>query len=126
MVGALGVVEDEPIGELAVEEGEVGKEQVLVVVHEGLLDRSVESLDMGVHLRCLGVGVPTPDAALLKEPGEVGLKLAAVVGQQGLGGLRQCSKDKPHSRARAVWRACLEGSPTAKANCETGSMTVMM
>jgi hypothetical protein len=43
MVGALSVVEDEPIGEFAVEEGEVGEEQVLVVVHEGLLDRPVEA-----------------------------------------------------------------------------------
>jgi len=50
MVGALGVGDDEPIGEFAVEEGEVGEEQVLVVVHEGLLDRAVEALGMGVHL----------------------------------------------------------------------------
>jgi hypothetical protein len=43
VVRALGVVEDQPVGELAVEEGEVGEEQILVVIHEGLLDRSIES-----------------------------------------------------------------------------------
>jgi hypothetical protein len=43
MVRALGIVEDQPVGQFAVEEGEVGKEQLLVVIHEGLLDRSIES-----------------------------------------------------------------------------------
>jgi hypothetical protein len=89
MVGALGVVEDEPIGEFAVEEGEVGEEQVLVVVHEGLLDRAVEALGVGVHLRRFGVGVPAADAAFGEEPGEVAFELAAVVGKQDLGGLGQ-------------------------------------
>jgi hypothetical protein len=36
------------------------------------------------------------------------------------------SRDRPCSRARAVYRACLEGSLTAKAKCETGSMKVTM
>jgi hypothetical protein len=43
MVGALGVVEDQPVGQFAVEEGEVGKEQILMVVDKGLLDCSVEA-----------------------------------------------------------------------------------
>jgi hypothetical protein len=42
---------------------------------------------------------------------------STVVGRWG-------SRDRPESRARAVYRACLEGSPTAKAKCETGSMKV--
>jgi hypothetical protein len=42
VVRALGVVEDQPVGQFAVEEGEVGKEQILVVIHEELLDRSIE------------------------------------------------------------------------------------
>jgi hypothetical protein len=36
--------------------------------------------DISVHLRRFGGGVPTPDAVLLKEAGEVGFELAAVVG----------------------------------------------
>jgi hypothetical protein len=43
MVRALGVVEDQPVGQFAVKERKVGKEQLLVVVDEGLLDRSIES-----------------------------------------------------------------------------------
>jgi hypothetical protein len=47
MVGALGVVEDQPVGQFAVKERKVGKEQLLVVVDEGLLDCSVESFVLG-------------------------------------------------------------------------------
>jgi hypothetical protein len=65
VVRTLGVVEDEPVGELAVEERKVGEEQLLVVVHEGLLDRAIEALGVGVHLGRLGVGVPALDAAHL-------------------------------------------------------------
>jgi hypothetical protein len=36
MVGALGVVKDQPVGQFAVKERKVGKEQLLVVVDEGL------------------------------------------------------------------------------------------
>jgi hypothetical protein len=43
MVRALGIVEDQPVGQFAVEERKVGKEQLLVVIHEELLDRSIES-----------------------------------------------------------------------------------
>jgi hypothetical protein len=35
VVGALGVVEDEPVGQFAVKERKVGKEQLLVAVDEG-------------------------------------------------------------------------------------------
>jgi len=88
-VGALGVVEDQPVGQFAVKERKVGKEQLLVVVDEGLLDCSVESFGVGVHLRVFGVGVPALDAALLEELGEVGLELTAVVGQHDLRGVGQ-------------------------------------
>ncbi|HXF08102.1 MAG TPA: hypothetical protein VNK45_06220 [Candidatus Acidoferrales bacterium] len=42
-VWALGVVEDEPVGEFLVEQGQVGKEQVFVVVDEGCLEGAVET-----------------------------------------------------------------------------------
>jgi len=60
-----------------------------VVVDEGLLDRSVEAFGVGVHLRGFGVGVPALNATLLKELGEVGFELAAVVGEDDLRGVRQ-------------------------------------
>jgi hypothetical protein len=69
MVRTLGVVEDQPVGQFAVKERKVSKEQLLVAVDEG---------------------------------------------------------KRPCSRALAVCRACLEGSPRAKAKCETGSMKVTM
>jgi hypothetical protein len=53
-VGALGVVEDEPIGELAVEEGEVGKEQVFLIIDERFLEDAIEVGDPGIHLLALG------------------------------------------------------------------------
>jgi hypothetical protein len=54
VVRTLGVVEDEPVGELAVEERKVGKEQLLVVIHEGLLDRAMEALGVGGRPGVLG------------------------------------------------------------------------
>jgi len=75
-----------------------------------------------VHLGRLGVGVPALDAALLKELGEVGFESLPLSDSTAVG--RWGSRDRPESRARAVYRACLEGSPTAKAKCETGSMKV--
>ncbi len=48
-VRALGVVEHRSVGEFPVEEGEVGKEQIFGVVHEGLLGSPVEVLDVGAH-----------------------------------------------------------------------------
>jgi hypothetical protein len=50
VVRALGVVEDEPVGELAAEERKVGGEQVPAVGHEGLLDRSSETGAMKVTI----------------------------------------------------------------------------
>jgi hypothetical protein len=79
VVGALGVVEDEPVGQLLVERIQVGKEQVFVVVHEGLLHGSIEALDMCVHLGCLGIRVPALDPLRGERFGEVGLELGAVV-----------------------------------------------
>jgi hypothetical protein len=105
VVGSFGVVEDEPIGEFAVEECEVGEEQFLVVVHEGLLDRAIEALGVGVHLGCFGVGVPALDAALFEQFGEVGFELAAVVGEQGRGGSGAAGTGPVRGRGRCIGRA---------------------
>jgi len=100
-VGALGVVKDQPVGQFAVKERKVGKEQLLVVVDEGLLDCSVESFGVGVHLRVFGVGVPALDAALLEELGEVGLELTAV---ETLGSAMPCLA---HQGPRSTWSLLL-------------------
>jgi hypothetical protein len=101
MVGALGVVKDQPVGQFAVKERKVGKEQLLVVVDEGLLDCSVESFGVGVHLRVFGVGVPALDALIFKEAGEVGLELTAV---ETLGSAMPCLA---HQGPRSTWRLLL-------------------
>jgi hypothetical protein len=49
-VGALSVGEDEPVGEFAVEEGEVGKEQVFLLIDERFLEDAIEVGDPGIHL----------------------------------------------------------------------------
>jgi len=101
MVGALGVVKDEPVGQFAVKERKVGKEQLLVVIHEGLLDCSVESFGVGVHLRVFGVGVPALDALIFKEACKVGLELTAV---ETLGSAMPCLA---HQGPRSTWRLLL-------------------
>ncbi|OFC30756.1 hypothetical protein BAE29_12345 [Acidithiobacillus caldus] len=58
MVWSFGVVEDEPIGELLLETGEVGKEQVFVVVDEGFVDGATVAFGRDVHCRRLGLGLP--------------------------------------------------------------------
>jgi len=61
MVWSFGVVEDEPVGELFVEAGQVGEEQVFVIVDERFLDGAVESFGMRIHFWRLGIGVPALD-----------------------------------------------------------------
>ncbi len=76
---ALGVGEHESVGQFPVEESEVGEEEILVVIDEGLLEGAVETLGMGVHLGRLRVGIPTPDPPLAQGLGKARLKLRAVV-----------------------------------------------
>ncbi len=49
MVWNESVVGDQPVGHFAVELGEVGKQEVFVVVDETFLDGAVEAFGMGVH-----------------------------------------------------------------------------
>lgn len=57
IVGASGVLEDQPLGELPVEQLHVGEEDMFVVVHEELSNGSVEALQVGVHVRAFGIGI---------------------------------------------------------------------
>ncbi len=61
LVRPFGVGEHEPLGRRPVEEGQVGEEEIFVIVDEGLLKGTVETLGMSVHLRDLRIGVPTSD-----------------------------------------------------------------
>jgi hypothetical protein len=117
----LGVVENEPVSELAVEEGKVGKEPHLLGVGEGSLEGSVEALGVGVPLWGFwGSSTSGRCRVVVQEACEFGFELAAVVEEPRSGWLAG-SPDKPRSRARAVARACLEGRAWVKAQCETGS-----
>jgi hypothetical protein len=98
-----------------VEEGEIGEEQLLVVIHEGLLDRAIEASAWRSSWASWG-GVPAPDAAILEEAGEVRLELAAVVGQhrrgalgqqgrariKGAGGMSGVLGGRPHGKRQSV------------------------
>ena len=92
IVGTLGIVEEEPIGEFLVEQGEIGEEQILVVIDEGFLQGAVEAFGVGVHFWGLGVGIPALDAVGLAGLGEARFELRAVVGKQHLGLGRQQSQ----------------------------------
>lgn len=91
-MGTLGIVEEEPIGEFLVEQGEIGEEQILVVIDEGFLQGAVEAFGVGVHFWGLGVGIPALDAVGLAGLGEARFELRAVVGKQHLGLGRQQSQ----------------------------------
>ena len=54
----FGGVEHQPVAHFLVEQREIGEQEVFVIVNEALLDGSVESLTVGVHLGCFWVGFP--------------------------------------------------------------------
>ena len=89
MVGALGVVEHQSVGEFLVAAAEVGEEPVFVVVDEGFLESAMEALGRSIHFGGLRVGRPTGDPLFRKNLGEAGLELGAVVRQEHLRRLGQ-------------------------------------
>ena len=58
MVGAFGVIEEEPVSEFPVEVRQVVEEQGLVVIHELFLESAMEAFGVGVHFRRAGVRPP--------------------------------------------------------------------
>ena len=80
MVYTLRVVEEKPVHELLVKTIHVQK-QCIVVVDEVFLDGAIESLDVGVHLRRLRIGVVVGDLEFEKTGSEVLLELASVVSE---------------------------------------------
>jgi hypothetical protein len=89
MVGALGVVEHQSVGEFLVEEGEVSEEQIFGIVEEGFRESAMEALGRSIHFRGLRVGRPTGDPLFREDLGEAGLELGAVVRQEHLRRLGQ-------------------------------------
>ena len=81
MVGSFSVLEEEPVGELAVEGGQVVEQQVFMIVHELFLEGAVEAFRVGVHFRGAGVRPPVRDAAFLQAVLEVAEERRAVVGE---------------------------------------------
>ena len=79
MMGAFGVVPEEPIDEFIVEGLEVGEEQLLVVVNKLLLEGAVKTFAAGIHLRCFGEGVPLGDVCCLHRGLEVSGEFRAVI-----------------------------------------------
>ena len=49
MIGNFGVVVDQPVGQFAVESGQVGEQQIFVVIGEVFLGGAIESLVVCVH-----------------------------------------------------------------------------
>ena len=80
LVGAFGVVPEQPVDEGIVEAGEVIPEKAAVVLDEVLGERPVEAFDAGVHLGASGVRVKVNDVELLAGPFEQVGELAPVVG----------------------------------------------
>ena len=90
----FGVVEHQPVTHFLVKEGQVCEEQVLKVVHETLLNTAIESLAVGVHFGCLGIGLPVHEVVTFHALGKVPLELAAVVGEcLGSGVVRERLRD---------------------------------
>ncbi len=89
MVGAFGVIEEEPVSEFPVEVRQGVEEQGLVVIHELFLEGAIEAFGVGVHFRRAGVCPPVRDAAFLQALLEVPQKLRAVVGEHEAWGGRQ-------------------------------------
>jgi hypothetical protein len=77
VVGLLGVVPPYPVEQPIVEAYEVAKQQVFMVVDARVLEGAVKARAMGMHLRCLGVGVPVQQA--LSADGLVFGALGAIV-----------------------------------------------
>ncbi len=85
MVGQHGIVGQQPIGQFAVKGRQIVEQQILVVVHEGLLQGAIEPFRMSVHFRGSGIRPPVGDAAFIEPVLEMPLELRAVIGEEDPG-----------------------------------------
>ena len=84
----FGVVEREVVHELPVEGFRI-QQEVRMVIDELLLHGSIESLHVGIHLRCLGVGVIVDEVEPSEFLREVLLELTPVVRKHKGDGVRE-------------------------------------
>ena len=82
MVGQHGIVSQQPVGEFPVKGGEVVEQQLLVVVHEGLLEGAIEPFRVGVHFRGARVRPPVSDTMVVETLPDMEEELRAVVGEE--------------------------------------------
>jgi len=82
------IVSQQPVGQLPVKGSEVIKQQIFVVVHEGLLEGAIEPFDMRVHFGGARVRPPVGDPVFVEPLLEVAEKLRTVIGEEepGWGG----------------------------------------
>ena len=93
MVGQHGIISQQPVGEFPVKGGQVIEQQILVVVHEGLLEGAIEAFGVGIHFGGAGIGPPVRDAAFVEALLEVAEELRAVVGEdEPWGGWQQVAR----------------------------------
>ena len=84
MVGALGVVEHQPVGQFLVEACEVGEQQVFVVVDEGFLQGALQ-VRRGRSFWGFWGSLPASNTVGIEGFGKAGFELRAVVREQHLG-----------------------------------------
>ena len=76
------IISQEPVGQVAVEGGQVAEPHILVIVHEIFLDRAMEPFHMRVHCGGTGLGPPVGQIPLLQALLEAAAARRAGVGEQ--------------------------------------------
>lgn len=77
---SLGIVENQIVHEFPVEVGRI-LEQPSMVVNELFLDGAIESFEVSIHLRRLGIGVKMSQMEPLQFRGKMFLELRTVIGK---------------------------------------------
>lgn len=76
---SFGIVPQEPLHELPIEDSEVVGKRFLVIIGTFFLNGAVKPLNVGVHLRMFGVGMKVNQLDAFDILSEMLLKLTAVV-----------------------------------------------
>ena len=79
---SLSIKPGQVIEQLLVEQMHIGKQQILVIGNELLLNAAIESFNMGIHLGSPGIGQPTAYLILRHLGIECRLELAAIARQR--------------------------------------------
>lgn len=120
-VGSVGVIPDEPVHEFVVELGQIGVEEVLVKVHEFLLQGSVESFGVGIEVGLFGIGEPVTDAFVVEVVMKFFHELTAVIGQDDLDGVREDGFHEVHDAFGVTAGEVADADGKGKAALEVGA-----